>query len=221
MRTDHASPTIRTARAADLDDVTRVLAEAFAEDPVLAGFVPAGPRHRDRLALLFAALLRSGPLPDGTVDVAVDARGGVLGAAVWEAPGGIAAHRTLRQAPTFLRALGVMGAVRAAVRLRTLDRARPGLPHWRLAEVGVGAAARGLGVGSALLAHGLARVDGDGDGSAAYLESSTARNRALYLRNGFAELGPLTGLGVSCPVAMWRPARGDARTRGRANAGTP
>ncbi|MBP2456448.1 GNAT superfamily N-acetyltransferase [Clavibacter michiganensis] len=200
-----SAPTIRTARAADLDDVTRVLAEAFAEDPVLAGFVPAGPRHRDRLALLFAALLGSGPLPDGTVDVAVDARGGILGAAVWEAPGGIPAHRTLRQAPTFLRALGLAGALRAAVRLRTLDRARPGLPHWRLAEVGVGAAARGLGVGSALLAHGLARVDADG--SAAYLESSTARNRALYLRNGFAELGPLTGLSGSRPVAMWRAAR--------------
>jgi ribosomal protein S18 acetylase RimI-like enzyme len=200
--------TIRTARAADLDDVARVLAEAFAEDPVLAGFVPAGPRKLARLALLFAALLRSGPLPDGTVDVAIDARGGILGAAVWEAPGGIPAHRTLRQAPTFLRALGVAGALRAAVRLRTLDRARPGLPHWRLAEVGVGAAARGLGVGSALLAHGLARVDAEG--SAAYLESSTTRNRALYLRNGFAELGELTGLAGSRPVAMWRAARVEA-----------
>ncbi|MBF4631592.1 N-acetyltransferase [Clavibacter michiganensis subsp. phaseoli] len=199
---------MRTARAADLDDVTRVLAEAFAEDPVLAGFVPAGPRQPERLALLFAALLRGGPLPDGTVDVAVDARGGILGAAVWEAPGGIPAHRTLRQAPTFLRALGVAGALRAATRLRALDRARPGLPHWRLAEVGVGMAARGLGVGSALLAHGLARVDADG--SAAYLESSTARNRALYLRNGFAELGALTGLAGSRPVAMWRSARVDA-----------
>jgi ribosomal protein S18 acetylase RimI-like enzyme len=208
MRTDHPTLTIRTARAADLDDVTRVLAEAFAEDPVLAGFLPAGPRQPERRALLFAALLRSGPRPDGTVDVAVDARGGILGAAVWEAPGGIPAHRTLRQAPTFLRALGIAGALRAATRLRALDRARPGLPHWRLAEVGVGAAARGLGVGSALLAHGLARVDADG--SAAYLESSTARNRALYLRNGFAELGALTGLAGSRPVAMWRSARVDA-----------
>ncbi|PPF60542.1 GNAT family N-acetyltransferase [Clavibacter michiganensis] len=202
---------MRTARVADLEDVTRVLAEAFAEDPVLAGFVPAGPRKRERLALLFAALLRSGPLPDGTVDVAVDARGGILGAAVWEAPGGIPAHQTLRQAPTFLRALGVAGALRAATRLRTLDRARPGLPHWRLAEVGVGAAARGLGVGSALLAHGLTRVDADG--SAAYLESSTERNRALYLRNGFAELGPLTGLDGARPVAMWRAARVGAPVR--------
>jgi ribosomal protein S18 acetylase RimI-like enzyme len=210
MSTDSASvPTIRTARPADLDGVTRVLAEAFAEDPVLAGFVPAGPRQPARLALLFAALLRSGPLPAGTVDVAVDARGGILGAAVWEAPGGIPAHRTLRQAPTFLLALGVVGSLRAAVRLRTLDRARPGLPHWRLAEVGVSAAARGLGVGSALLAHGLARVDADG--SAAYLESSTARNRALYLRNGFAELGELTGLAGSRPVAMWRAARVEAQ----------
>ncbi|UOW03389.1 GNAT family N-acetyltransferase [Clavibacter michiganensis subsp. michiganensis] len=212
MSTDRrTAPAIRTTRAADLDDVTRVLAEAFAEDPVLAGFVPAGPRKHERLALLFAALLRSGPLPDGTVDVAVYVRGGILGAAVWEAPGGIPAHRTLRQAPTFLRALGVAGALRAATRLRTLDRARPGLPHWRLAEVGVGAAARGLGVGSALLAHGLARVDADG--SAAYLESSTERNRALYLRNGFAELGELAGLAGSRPVAMWRSARVESPVR--------
>jgi ribosomal protein S18 acetylase RimI-like enzyme len=209
MSTDSpTAPTIRTARAADLEGVSRVLAEAFAEDPVLAGFVPAGPRHHSRMALLFAALLRSGPLPDGTVDVAVDARGGILGAAVWEAPGGIPAHRTLRQAPTFLRALGVAGSLRAAVRLRTLDRARPGLPHWRLAEVGVGAAARGLGVGSALLAHGLARLDAEG--SAAYLESSTTRNRELYRRNSFAELGELTGLAGSRPVAMWRAARVEA-----------
>ncbi|RII91451.1 hypothetical protein DZF96_16650, partial [Clavibacter michiganensis] len=109
MSTEHpvtpATAVIRTARAADLDDVTRVLAEAFAEDPVLAGFVPAGPRKRERLALLFAALLRSGPLPAGTVDVAVDARGGILGAAVWEAPGRVPTHGILRQAPTFLRAL--------------------------------------------------------------------------------------------------------------------
>jgi ribosomal protein S18 acetylase RimI-like enzyme len=209
MSTDSpTAPTIRTARAADLEGVSRVLAEAFAEDPVLAGFVPAGPRHHSRMALLFAALLRSGPLPDGTVDVAVDARGGILGAAAWEAPGGIPAHRTLRQAPTFLRALGIVGSLRAAVRLRTLDRARPGLPHWRLAEVGVGAAARGLGVGSALLAHGLARVDAEG--SAAYLESSTTRNRELYRRNSFAELGELTGLAGSRPVAMWRAARVEA-----------
>jgi len=211
MSTEHPStPVIRPARPADLEDVTRVLAEAFAEDPVLAGFVPAGPRQLERLALLFAALLRSGPLPAGTVDVAVDARGGILGAAVWEAPGGIATHRTLRQAPTFFRALGVAGALRAAVRLRTLDRARPGLPHWRLAEVGVSATARGLGVGSALLAHGLARVDADR--SAAYLESSTERNRALYRRNGFAELGPLTGLAGARPVAMWRAARVEVLT---------
>ncbi|ALD13695.1 GNAT family N-acetyltransferase [Clavibacter capsici] len=211
MSTDRpSSPAIRTARAADLEDVTRVLAEAFAEDPVMTAFVPAGPGRRERLALLFAALLRSGPLPAGTVDVAVDARGRILGAAVWEAPGGIAAHRTLAQAPTFLRALGVTGAIRAAGRLRDLDRARPGLAHWRLAEVGVGAAARGLGVGSALLDHGLARVDADG--SAAYLESSTERNRALYRRNGFVELGILPGVTGARPAAMWRPAPMEALT---------
>jgi len=199
-----ASPAIRTARPADVDDAARVLAEAFADDPVLAFFVPAGARRPERLALLFAAMMRSGPLAAGTVDVAVDAGGRILGAAVWERPDGVPTGRLLAEAPGFLRALGVRGTLRAVGHLRALRRARPGLPHWYLAEIGVGAAARGLGVGSALLRHGLARVDAAG--GAAYLESSTERNRALYRRSAFLELGALPGLAHARPAAMWRPA---------------
>jgi len=201
---DPASPAVRAALPADLDDAACVLAEAFADDPVLAGFVPAGARRPERLALLFTAMMRSGPLTAGTVDVAVDATGRILGAAVWEAPGGVPTWRLLAQAPAFLRALGVRGALRAAGHLRAMRRARPGLPHWYLAEIGVGAAARGLGVGSALLAHGLARVDAAG--GAAYLESSTERNRALYRRSAFLELGALPAVAHARPAAMWRPA---------------
>ena len=201
---DRTAPDIRTARPADIDDTARVLAEAFADDPVLAGFVPAGARRSERRALLFAAMMRSGPLAAGTVDVAVDARGRILGAAVWERPGGVPTGRLLAQAPAFLGALGVRGALRAVGHLRALRRARPGLPHWYLAEVGVGAAARGLGVGSALLRHGLARVDAAG--GAAYLESSTERNRALYRRSAFLELGTLPAVADARPAAMWRPA---------------
>ncbi|OUE23471.1 GNAT family N-acetyltransferase [Clavibacter michiganensis] len=205
MSTDRpAAPAIRTARAADLEGASAVLAEAFAEDPVMRDFLPAHGDRRARLALLFAALMRSGPLAAGTVDVAVDADGRILGAAVWEAPGGVPAHRLLLRAPLFLRALGIRGVLRAAGHLAAMHRARPGLPHWYLAEVGVGSAARGLGVGSALLAHGLARVDASS--APAYLESSTERNRALYRRAAFLELGLIPGLASSRPAAMWRPA---------------
>jgi ribosomal protein S18 acetylase RimI-like enzyme len=171
----------------------------------MASFVPPGPRRRHRLEELFWAMLRSGPVQAGTVDVAVDARGEVVGTAVWEAPrtGRESPWPTVAQLPGYLRALGIRGAV-AALRHRTaLQRPRPTLPHWYLAEIGVSTTARGLGVGTSLLEHRLRQIDAAGD--AAYLESSTERNRALYRRHGFVELGPITGLPSAEPIAMWRP----------------
>jgi ribosomal protein S18 acetylase RimI-like enzyme len=74
-----------------------------------------------------------------------------------------------------------------------------------LAEIGVSSAARGFGVGTLLLEHRLELIDHTRD--AAYLESSTERNRALYRRHGFVELGIIEGLPSGAPMAMWRPRR--------------
>ena len=150
-------------------------------------------------------MLRSGPLQAGTVDIAVNDRGEIVGTAVWEAPRDRREPLwpTVAQLPGYLRALGLRGAL-AALRHRTvLRRPRPTLPHWYLAEIGVSTEARGLGVGTLLLEHRLQRIDMAGE--AAYLESSTERNRALYRRHGFVELGPITGLPSATPMAMWRP----------------
>ncbi|MGN7192142.1 MULTISPECIES: GNAT family N-acetyltransferase [unclassified Curtobacterium] len=200
---------VRPAAAHELPAVATVLAEAFADDPVLHAFRPARPGE-DRTAVLtglFAALIRSVPERCRAVDVAVDTTsGGVVGAAFWEAPrphpGSVLAF--LRQAPALLGVLGVGGALRALRHLRRMDRARPDAPHWYLAEIGVSAAARGQGVGGLLLEHALDRVDGQR--RHAYLESSTPLNRRLYRRHGFGEGAPITGLGTAAPVSMWRPA---------------
>jgi ribosomal protein S18 acetylase RimI-like enzyme len=203
--------TVRQAHGADAG-VSAPLAEAFAEDPVMATFVPSGPGRLVRLDTLFTALLRSGPLAAGTVDVAVDQHGDVVGTAVWEAPrtGPEPVRPFIAQLPRFLRALGLRGALAAARHRAVLQRPRPRLPHWYLAEIGVSARARGLGVGTVLLEHRLGQID-EARG-AAYLESSTDRNRALYRRHGFVELGTITGLPSGEPTAMWRP---------RASAPTP
>lgn len=203
--------TIRQAQGTDTG-VSAPLAEAFEEDPVMATFVPSGPGRLARLETLFTALLQSGPLASGTVDVAVDQRGHVVGTAVWESPrtGPETPGPFLAQLPAFLRALGLRGALAAARHRAVLHRPRPRLPHWYLAEIGVAARARGLGVGTALLEHRLRRIDGAR--GAAYLESSTDRNRALYRRHGFVELGVITGLPSGEPMAMSRP---------RASAPTP
>jgi len=175
----------------------------------MASFVPAPEDRRRRLDELFWAMINSGPLQGGTVDVAVDERGTIVGTAVWEAPrtGRARLRPFVEQIPRYLRALGLPGAV-AAVRHRTvLQRPRPVLPHWYLAEIGVASDARGLGVGSSLLAHRLELIDAAG--GAAYLESSTERNRALYRRFAFVDMGSITGLPSGRPMAMWRPRGSD------------
>lgn len=205
--------TITEAHPAQLDQAAAVLAEGFRDDPVLLGFVPRGPRRHARLVDLFAATMRSIPGARRTVDVAV-VEGDVVGAAVWEAPctrGGstlLGVVSALAQLPRYLRALGPGGLVPAARHQATLAAPRPRLPHWYLGEIAVGDSARGLGVGTSLIERRLAAVDAAGE--AAYLESSTERNRALYRRMGFVELGPIRGLPGATPAAMWRPARGAA-----------
>lgn len=199
--------TVRPASESEVTPAAAVLAEAFAEDPVLLEFRPPRPGE-DRVAVLgdlFAALIRSVPATSRALDVALDGQR-IVGAALWEAPrphaGAVEAFGA--RVPTFLRVLGVVGALRAVRHLRRMDRARPAAPHWYLAEIGVAAAARGRGVGGLLLEHALDRVDRRRQ--AAYLESSTPHNRRLYRRHGFGDGAPITGLGAAAPISMWRPA---------------
>ena len=201
------TPTLRAASAADLPAATAVLAEAFEHDPTLARVIrPSADRRLERLALLFTTLLRSAPKGAQIVDVAQTERG-IVAAAIWERPS--APRPTLVgelvHLPAFVRAIGLAGIVPATVDQRRMGAARPEEPHWYLGEIGVGEAARGRGVGAALLERGLARADADG--VAAYLESSTPRNRALYARHGFVELGPVPGMqGEGVPMRMLRAA---------------
>ncbi|KTR10752.1 GNAT family N-acetyltransferase [Curtobacterium luteum] len=198
---------VRAAAEYELHAAATVLAEAFAEDPVLAEIRPARSGE-DRLAVLgrlFAALIRAVPRGSRDVDVAV-ARDRVVGTAFWQAPlphrGGLWAF--VRQVPELVRVLGIAGGLRALSHLRRMERARPAAPHWYLAEIGVSEAVRGQGVGGLLLEHALDRVDRRRQG--AYLESSTSQNRRLYRRHGFADGAPLTGFTSAAPVSMWRPA---------------
>jgi ribosomal protein S18 acetylase RimI-like enzyme len=60
--------------------------------------------------------------------------------------------------------------------------AAPG-PHWYLVVIAVEPEHHGQGIGSALIQHGLKRVDADG--LPCYLETSNERNVPLYERYGF------------------------------------
>ncbi|WP_277212903.1 GNAT family N-acetyltransferase [Isoptericola croceus] len=196
--------TITPAAPADIPAAATVLAEAFEHDTVMASLTSGSGRPRARLTELFGALMRSGSLHAGRIDLARrDEDGAVLGAAIWELPN----RRTsllqqLAELPTFACALGWRG-LRAATRLQSrLAAYRPVEPHWYLAQIGVGAEARGAGVGSALIRSRLQVIDSAG--LPAYLESSNERNRALYSRMGFAAIATVTGIPDASPTAMWR-----------------
>lgn len=198
---------VRTATHDDLAPASRVLAEAFIDDPVIRAVLPGDEDRLTRIGGLFHATLASGAYPSGRVDVAIDAStGDILGVAAWEAPdsrrGALA--RQLRQFPRFVAALGWCGLPRGLRLLGRLDRHRPASPHWYLAEIGVSAAARGRGVGGELLRTQLAVLDATRQ--SAYLESSTPDNRRLYRRLGFRELGAIRGIPGARPMAMLRTA---------------
>ncbi|EZP28197.1 GNAT family N-acetyltransferase [Microbacterium oleivorans] len=196
--------TVTPARATDLASASVILAEAFAHDPVMSAIVPGSHRRHERLTELFHGLLASGPYATGTVDLARDADGTLLGVAAWEGPHAErgAFGRQTGELPRFARALGWLGMPRALALLSRLARHRPRAPHWYLAEIGVSAAARGKGVGKALLAAQLDTLDTTRQ--TAYLESSTPDNRRLYRRFGFEELSPIDGVPGATPVAMLR-----------------
>ncbi|GEB46679.1 GNAT family N-acetyltransferase [Microbacterium testaceum] len=192
---------ITPAREADLPAAAAVLARAFRDDPVMAAILP-GSRRLERLTTLFTAMLRGAAFETGSVDLARRAdRDEILGVAAWEGPG--AASLPWRRLPEYLAALGLPGLVRAAVLSSRLARHRPRSPHWYLAQIGVSPAARGLGVGGALLRSRLDTLDVTR--ATAYLESSTPDNRRLYSRLGFEEIAPIRGIRGATPTAMLRP----------------
>jgi ribosomal protein S18 acetylase RimI-like enzyme len=82
----------------------------------------------------------------------------------------------------------------------------PAEPHHHLAFLAVRPDRQGRGLGSALLRHHHARLDGAG--TAAYLEASSERSRDLYLRHGYEPHGEPFRLPDGTPFwPMWRTAR--------------
>ena len=203
---------LSVASPADVAEAAQVVAEAFRDDPVLHGLVPGERDRLRRLQLLMRATLATGPLHTGAIDLArLEPTGPIVGVAAWEAPRGTGGPvpwgARVRALPLMLRAVGLRHLSEVRRTSATFAAARPDEPHWYLDDIVVADAAQGRGVGSALLRHGLARVDGSG--SPAYLEATSDDSRRLYERFGFVAGVRLEVPGS--PYAMVRPGR-DAPT---------
>ncbi len=110
----------------------------------------------------------------------------------------------VRSLPPLLRATGPR--LRSTMRVfAAIEAGHPTAPHWYLSSLGVVPEAAGTGVGSALLRHGLARIDARHE--AAYLEGATSGHIAYYARFGFQDLGPVVAPHSAPPIRMWREAR--------------
>lgn len=195
-------PAVRRATVADIPALSRVLARAFQDDPVMAWACPGARRRAEHGRRFFGARLRQ-LLPREEVWT-TDARDG---AALW-APAG-AWHASLRETLELLpatiagRSLHRLPLILAG--LARVEARHPKEPHAYLSVLGTDPAAQGRGVGSALLAPVLRTCDEDG--VAAYLESSKERNLAYYARHGFRVLEELDLPRGPRVWLMWRDPR--------------
>jgi GNAT superfamily N-acetyltransferase len=196
-----------------------MLARSFDDDPIWTHIFPDAARRPRRLELMFGPLLEI-YIRHSVAHVAVDRRddgqsdGGnqalPLGAAMWGRPGHwrTSAREILPHLVTFARAFGVkgLGHLRDLQRIEQLHEPYAREPHHYLGVLGTEPTEQGRGVGSALVAHTLARADEEGLG--AYLESSKESNVPFYGRFGFEVVGDHTFRNGPTVYLMWRKPRG-------------
>jgi ribosomal protein S18 acetylase RimI-like enzyme len=199
-----AAPLVRKATLADAPRLALALASAFQDDPVIAWVFPDQRRRRAVLPAFMEFRLRKLAFPHDEIWMT----GEGAAAAVWIPPPGSGQEsrwQRLGLLPPLVRFLGLRTPVVLAGLNRMEQRHPLDPPHWYLFILGTGQAAQGQGLGSALLAHMLARIDADG--MPAYLESSNERNRALYGRHGFEVTAEVVIPSGPRIWPMWREAR--------------
>ena len=192
---------------ANSGEAATVLADAFMTDEHIVAMLP-NTRRRERLVALLHAqvieMLTSGLGGGAAVDGA-----NMVAVALWQAPmSNTSRVALLRNVPTYIRELGrrFPDALRTTI---SEQRHRPRIPHWYLAYLGTTPAARGRGIGTALVQHGVDNAFRDGVG--AYLEASSRANVAYYKQFGFVEMGEIPSAGTSPTHAMWLPRAAEDR----------
>jgi GNAT superfamily N-acetyltransferase len=194
---------IRVAGHADLDGLTTLLTAAFEHDPLWSWAFP-DPRH---LAIWWRLYLGSALRYPNMWII-----GDFAAAAVWIPPGGVELTEAEeeRVAP-LVRELAGARAPAVMELLARFEAAHPEQPpHYYLSLLGTAPACRGWGLGMALLAETLRRIDAER--APAYLESSNPANDRRYQGVGFSAAGAFTTPdGARRVTTMWRaPAAGVA-----------
>jgi GNAT superfamily N-acetyltransferase len=189
---------VRLATERDVDGVTATLAAAFEADPLWSWAFP-----REGLAELWR-LLVSSAMRYSLVRVADD----YAAASVWIPPGGteLTAEEEASLGPMLDDLIGSRASEVLELFERLGDTHPDDPPHYYLSLLGTHPDHRGKGLGMALLADNLARIDSEG--MPAYLESSNPKNDPRYERLGFVRAGELVRPDgqLTCST-MWRESR--------------
>ncbi len=190
----------RVAVASDLDGLTATLTAAFERDPLWSWAFP----DPEDLAVWWRFCIGSA-LRYPCVWVCGD----YAAASVWIPPEG--SELTEEEEERVHPLLSDLIGPRAEVLLELLERfdsSHPReQPHYYLSLLGVHPDHRGEGLGMALLAENLERMDAEQ--TPAYLESSNPGNDRRYERLGFRQVGSFTTPDQERTVAtMWREVGG-------------
>ena len=165
--------------------VGRVLGAAFFDSPITEWILPTRWMRPLALRAFFGAGARDA-LRNGRVWVAEDC-GRIVGAAVWLPPGAypVSGARDLRASlPVLALAPFAPGALARSIKYQAaVAKVHTKDEHWYLVSIGVDPNRRGMGLGTALIAPGLAAADAEG--LPCYLETEKERNLPFYGRHRF------------------------------------
>ena len=196
----------RRATLADAAKVVRTLSRAFAADPVMDYFVRDDAQRARALDTWFDFGVKRLGLPGRETWIADDASVVALWLPPPQAALNLGLLEEVRALPMFLSVVGLARAGRLQRLRAAFDAHHPKTPHWYLFFLGVDPACQGMGLGSAMLAANLKPIDDAR--AAAYLEASSDKNRALYLRHGFEVIGEFRPEPAGPQIwSMWRKPR--------------
>ncbi len=189
---------VRVASESDVDGITATLVAAFGSDPLWSWAFP-GEGLADLWGLLVASAMRYS---------LVRFAGDYAAASVWIPPGGteLTAEEEASLGPLVEAQIGSYAAEVLEL-FERMEHAHPaGPPHYYLSLLGTHPDQRGKGLGMALLADNLAKIDAEG--MPAYLESSNSENDVRYERLGFVRVGEFERPDgrLTCST-MWREPR--------------
>ncbi|MFI6294584.1 GNAT family N-acetyltransferase [Nonomuraea sp. NPDC050790] len=191
------SRVVQRAAYTDVEQVAGLVGTAFAGLGVVAYMIP-DPERRAPVMSAWAAILVEDALKHGHIDL-ITGESGLLGAAVWfhreePVPAPDDYDRRLEEA------VGEH-VERFRVVDDLLEENHPHAPHHHLLFLAVRPDHQNQGLGSALMDHHHATLNG----LPAYLESGSPESTRLYARHGYVERRPLLLPEGAKFWPMWRP----------------